>query len=425
VRVLFTTHPASGHLHPLVPLAQALMMAGHEVTFACSPLFCPPVEASGFPAIPASLAWLESGFDDAFPQIGEVFATQGAAAALNWVNEEVFAGATAAMTADLLALSHDRWPDVIVRDHHEFGGYVAAEALALPHATVEVGAFHGAYWRDERVAQQLDRQRAAHGLAPDPNLARLYHFLHLSFVPPRYQDPAAPLPPTAHAPRPVIFDRSGAETLPAWMADLPDWPTVYVTLGTLENRSPGIFPAIIAGLWDEPLNVIVTVGRDQDPADLGPQSSNMHIERYIPQSLLLPHCDLVVSHAGFNSVLGALAHGLPQVVIPLSADQPAHARRCVMLGVGRVIQPDELSPVAVRLAVRAVLADPTYRKNATQRRDEMVALPGPEHGVALLERLAMETRPSAVTPRSGMPRASRWIVRSEEPAAHERAGEVE
>lgn len=223
----------------------------------------------------------------------------------------------------------------------------------------------------------------------------------------------------------MIFDRSGAETLPAWTANLPDWPTVYVTLGTLENRSPGIFPAIIAGLWDEPLNVIVTVGRDQVPADFGPQSSNVHIERYIPQSLLLPHCHLVVSHTGFNSVLGALAHGLPQVVIPLSADQPDHARRCVMLGVGRVIQPNELSPVAVRKAVRAVLADPTYRKNATQLRDEMVALPGPEHGVALLERLAMERRPSTVMPRSGMPKASRWIVRSEEPEAHERAGEVE
>ena len=215
------------------------------------------------------------------------------------------------------------------------------------------------------------------------------------------QDPAAPLPPTAHALRSVIFDRSGAETLPAWMADLANWPTVYVTLGTLENRSPGIFPAIIAGLRDEPLNIIVTVGRDQDPADFGPQSSNVHIERYIPQSLLLPHCDLVVSHAGFNSVLGALAHGLPQVVIPLSADQPDHARRCVMLGVGRVIQPDELSPEAVRQAVRAMLADPTYRKNATQLRDEMVALPGPEHGVALLERLAVEQRPLVATSETG------------------------
>jgi len=394
MRVLFTTQPASGHLHPLVPLAQALVTAGHEVTFACSPSFCPAVEASGFSAIAAGLAWLESAFDEAFPQIDEVFATQGEAAALSWINENVFAGVTAErMVPDLLLLARDWRPDVIVRGLYEFGGYVAAEALGLPHATVEVGAFRAAFWRDAGVAQQLDRLRAAHDLAPDPRLTRLYYFLHLSFVPPRYQDPVAPLPPTAHALRWVVFDRSGVETLPAWVADLPDWPTVYVTLGTVANQWPGIFPAIMAGLQNEPLNVIVTVGRNQDPAAFGPQPPNMHIERYIPQSLLFPHCDLVVSHAGFNSVLGAVAHGLPQVLIPLTADQPDHAQRCVMLGVGRVIQLDALSPEAVRQAVATVLADPAYRENAAQLRDEMAALPGPEHAVGLLERLVAEQRP--------------------------------
>jgi UDP:flavonoid glycosyltransferase YjiC (YdhE family) len=391
VRVLVTTQPASGHLHPLVPLAQALVTAGHEVTFACSPSFCPAVEASGFPAIPAGLDWLESAFGEAFPEIGQVAATQGKAAALNWVNEEVFAGVTAKrIVPDLLALARDWRPDVIVRDLYEFGGYIAAEALAIPHATVEVGAFRGAFWRDEGVAQQLDQQRMAHGLAPDPILARLYHFLHLSFVPPRYQDPAAPLPATAHALRWVLFDRSGDEQLPDWVVHLSEDPVVYVTLGTVGNQRPEIFAAIIAGLRDEPLQLIVTVGRNQNPTDFGPEPQNVHIERYIPQSLLLPHCDLVVSHAGFNSVLAAIAHGLPQVAIPLSADQPDHARRCAMLGVGRVIEYDALSPETVRRAVLTVLADPTYRENAVRLRDEIAALPGPEHGVALLERLAME-----------------------------------
>ena len=54
-----------------------------------------------------------------------------------------------------------------------------------------------------------------------------------------YQDPAAPLPPTAHALRTVIFDRSGHEKLPAWIDDLPDQPTVYATLGTGFNLTNG------------------------------------------------------------------------------------------------------------------------------------------------------------------------------------------
>jgi len=60
---------------------------------------------------------------------------------------------------------------------------------------------------------------------------------------------------------------------------------------------------------------------------------------------------------------------------------------------GQVLTPDALTPETVRTAVRAVLADPSYRRNAEALRDEMAALPGPEYGVALLERLAMEQCP--------------------------------
>jgi hypothetical protein len=99
-------------------------------------LFCPVVEASGFPAVPAGLDWLESALGDAFPRIEEVVDTQGAAAVLNWVNEEGFAGVTAErIVPDLLSLARDWRPDVIVRDLYGSGGYIPAEALEVPHAT--------------------------------------------------------------------------------------------------------------------------------------------------------------------------------------------------------------------------------------------------------------------------------------------------
>ena len=115
--------------------------------------------------------------------------------------------------------------------------------------------------------------------------------------------------------------------------------------------------------------------------------------RYIPVSLLLPHCALAVTNGGSGTLTAALAHGLPVVVVPTGADQPANAARCAALGLGRVVPAAELTPEAVREAVRAVLADPTYRRNTERLRDEMAALPGPEHAVALLERLAREKRP--------------------------------
>ena len=174
---------------------------------------------------------------------------------------------------------------------------------------------------------------------------------------------------------------------------MPARPTVYASLGTIFNHSPGLLAAILAGLRDEPLTLILTVGRNQDPADFGPQPGNVRIERYVPQTLLLPYCDLVVTHGGFNTVQAALGQGLPLVVVPLGADQPANAAACAAMGVGRVVPPEERTPEAIRDAVRAVLGDPAYRATAERVRGEMAALPGPEYAVALLERLARDKQP--------------------------------
>ena len=117
------------------------------------------------------------------------------------------------------------------------------------------------------------------------------------------------------------------------------------------------------------------------------------MERFIPQTPLLPHCDLVVTHGGFNTVTGALNAGLPLVLLPLGSDQPYNAACCAHLGLGVVVAPEEFTPEAIRAAVREVLDNPTYQQNAERVRDEMAALPGPEQAVHLLERLAEERRP--------------------------------
>ena len=127
-----------------------------------------------------------------------------------------------------------------------------------------------------------------------------------------------PIPATTYFIRAQFFDNASGEGLPEWVAQLPAQPTTYVTLGTEVNGEPELYPSvmrtIIEGLRDAPLNLIVTLGRDKDPADFGPQPPNVHIERYIPQTLLLPHCDLMVLHAGSNSLLAALDAGLPLVL---------------------------------------------------------------------------------------------------------------
>jgi UDP:flavonoid glycosyltransferase YjiC (YdhE family) len=391
LRALFTTLPFYGHFHPLVPFARALADAGHEVAFATGASFGPAVTHAGFRHFPA-------GFDRSSAGVYPALRTLRGPDRDAFVERYVFGDLRPRhLLPDLLALAAAWPPQLVVRETAEFAGGLAAEALDIPHAAVSIGA-SGEPTTLGLVAAPLDALRAAHGLAPDPGLAMLYRYLRLCPFPPGFQDPARPVAPTTQYLRPLLADHSGPEGLPAWVGALPDRPVVYVGLGTVFNE-PAIFRACLAGLRDEALTLVVTVGRDQDPADYGPQPDNVHLARYIPLSLLLAHCDLVVTNGGSGTLTAALAHGLPLVVVPLNADQPGNAARCAALGLGRVVPPAELTPEAARRAVLAVLADPRYRANAARLRDEIAALPGPERGAALLERLAAERQPIVATGR--------------------------
>ena len=182
--------------------------------------------------------------------------------------------------------------------------------------------------------------------------------------------------------------------MPDWTTAIEGAPSIYFTLGTVFNHESGdLFARVLAGLRELPVNLLVTVGREIDPATLGPQPAHVRVERFVPQAEILPHVDLVVSHGGSGSVLGALAHGRPMVVLPIGADQPLNAERISALGVGRSLDAIEATPDDVREAAASVLADATYRESAGRLADEIAALPSPDVAVGLLERLARERRP--------------------------------
>jgi UDP:flavonoid glycosyltransferase YjiC (YdhE family) len=386
VRMLFTFAGGSGHLDPLVPIARAAEAAGHTIAFAGRPWMIPKVEALGLSAfatgsdvgltpkrLPLAAVDLQRDMQDIGTGFGRRIARERA--------------------TDMLVLCAAWQPDLLVCEETDFGPMVVAERLGLPYATVLVIAA-GSFVRPDTVAGPLNEVRAEHGLPPDPELAMLSRYLVLSPFPPSYRDPAFPLPAVAHSIRPLTLDTAPSDPVPAWLTRMNGVPTVYFTLGTVYNMESGdLFQRVLAGLRDLPINLIVTVGRDIDPAEFGPQPANIHIERYIPQSVLLPQCDAVVSHGGSGSVIGALAYGLPMVLIPMGADQPLNAVRCAELGVAQVLDAVAVSPEAVRAAVAIVLANPSYRQAAERLRNEMAALPAPAYAVMLLERLAPEHRP--------------------------------
>jgi UDP:flavonoid glycosyltransferase YjiC (YdhE family) len=394
VRILFTFVGGAGHFNPLVPIARAAA-AGHVVAFAGPGSMAATVVAAGFEALPTGAA------DDspAASQATRIELRPPDAAHEAKIIRTIFAGRLARERAAALLPIAAAWqPDVIVAEEMDFGALVAAERLGLPYATVLVIAA-GSFVPPELIATPLNALRAEHDLPPDPELTMLSRYLVISPFPPSYRDPRFPLPATAHTLRPFAVDRpieasAGGAALPSWWGQPGAAPAVYLTLGTVFNLESGdLMARLVAALRTLPINLIATVGQAIDPAELGPQPPNVWIEPYIAQSLLLPHCRLVVSHGGSGTVIGALTHGLPLVVIPLGADQMVNAERCAALGVGRVLDVMAITPELAREAVTDVLANPSYRHQAERIRDEVAGLPGPEHVVSLLERLVAEGRP--------------------------------
>jgi MGT family glycosyltransferase len=398
-RFLFSCIGGYGHLHPLVPLAQALQQAGHEVAFLTGANLQALVETAGFRAFPVAP---QRPNDPENVEFKALLATLPVSSleTEKLIYNRLFCGiAPRLRTPDLMAVVQQWQPHMLIREGGDYSTILVAEKSGLPYATV---AFAAALKTmpvfEQNAAARLDPLRESWGLPPDPELTALYRYLYLAYSPPTFAlqpvgagDLPDALPDTLRFSRPEIFDTSGDEVLPAWIAELPPQPTVYVTLGTEINGTPEFYPGvlqtIIAGLRDLPLNLIVTLGRGKDPADFGVQPPNVHIEPYIPQSLLLPHCNLIVMHGGSNTLLAALDVALPMVAVPLIADQFFNAYTLHNMKLGEVVQWDALTPESIRVAVAEVLQNPVYKQNVVRLQTEMHALPDQRHAVRLIEQI--------------------------------------
>ena len=130
---------------------------------------------------------------------------------------------------------------------------------------------------------------------------------------------------------------------------------MYVTSGT--ERTATTFPwrdvfAVIAGL---DVDAVATIGSHVDPADVGPVPPNVRLERFVPQADVLRRSAVVISHGGAGTVLGAASHGVPQLVVPLFADQWQNAVAVRDAGCGVFAGPDSRSADDIDASLRTLL----------------------------------------------------------------------
>jgi UDP:flavonoid glycosyltransferase YjiC (YdhE family) len=382
MQIAFACNPALGHLLPLLPLATAARAAGHEIAFLAGASLADRIERAGFRRVEAGPADLPTAFQHVPERAG---LTGRRLAAATW--KGAFGGVIAPqMAAGLLGLAREWRPDLLVHDDSELGTWIVAERLGIPHVSLQATAWRGTGVR--LASEPLGRLRASLGLPDDAGLERWHRHGYLTTRPPALYNPDDPMPATTVPLRPVAQDELEAD-LPPWLTREPGGaPRVAVTLGTILPGRLDAMTTILDGLERLDVEVVATVGPGLEPSVLGQRPPRVHVERYLPMSRLLPTCDALVFHAGSGTMLAALAAGLPLVLLPVAADQPENADRCVAAGVGIALASDGRSADDVERATRAILDEPRWRAAAARVSDEIASMPAPAEVLPALERLA-------------------------------------
>jgi UDP:flavonoid glycosyltransferase YjiC (YdhE family) len=381
MRVIVSCVPQTGHFLPLLPLAQAFSARGDEVIIASGPdaeeavvdrglsfrAVGPPFE-SWFAALRARTRGIP-GDGLAPSRVGGYFVPR--------LFGEI---GTAVVVDDLLALCRERAPDLLVFDPYLFAAPLVAAASGARPVLHSIGPLMDRNVLD-LVADAVSPIWREFG-SDVPLAAGIYSGTTLTVCPPSLEPAAAGLD-RAQPLRPAPLPLAEPAALPVSFSN-PENPLVYLTLGTFSNNDLDLFGLVLGALEDEPVNVLATIGRDNDPSALAPTPDNARVEQYIAQTEVLPYCSAVVHHAGSGTMFGVLAHGLASVTLPQSADNFVNADLLARAGAARTLMPGQVTGAAVRDAVRTVLDSASYRHRAGQLADEIAAMPSADDVAARL-----------------------------------------
>ncbi|MDX6310200.1 MAG: hypothetical protein QOI06_3246 [Nocardioidaceae bacterium] len=380
MRVLAASTAGSGHFAPLVPVLAALDRGGAEILLVVPPGLVAAAEATGHP--------YRVGGEPAAPELSAIWdrvpsVSRDEAAIL--VNREIFGRLdTQAMLPAVEAACDDWEPDLVLHEPAEFASAVAAERRDLPHAQVAIGLARVETSSIALAAPVLEGYGSGFvtRLLASPYLTRL----------PASMDPSTF--PTTLRFRESTVNHPGP---------LPDWwdgdgsVLVFISFGTVAGRLPVgsmVYRAACEAVAGLPVRALLTMGRTRDPAELGDVPANVHVETWVDQQVALGHAGLVVCHGGAGTTFGALAAGVPLVVVPLMADQPTNGRLVYQSGAGLLVETDRagsppeaqagVTAARIRSAIRTVLADPSYATAARRVADEMAAMPALDRVAASL-----------------------------------------
>ena len=361
----------AGHLNPLLPFLAAAHRCGDETLIVGPPALRDMVERAGYP--------FRAGGEPSEAEVAPIrerlpVIPPHEASMLG--NRELFGRLAATAMLPGMERTCAEWsPDLVLRDPCEYASAVVAARLGIPSAQVAISLAEAEAWSIAAAAPALDAHRPGlvDELRASPYLTRF----------PASLDPS-PFPVT------IRFRDSG----PTRGGPLPDWwdgadaPLVYLTFGTVLGHmsiAAGVYRTALSAIAGVPVRALLTLGRRFDRSGLGPIPPNVHVEAWVDEADVLAAADLVVCHGGSGTTFGALAAGVPVVVVPLFADQFENGRRVADGGAGLVVEATRTTDAPVRrligeedaprvaAGIMSALATPSYRRSARRIAAEMAS----------------------------------------------------
>jgi zeaxanthin glucosyltransferase len=428
MKIGFISMPLTGHLNPMTALARKLQARGHEIVFIGVPDAGSTVRAAGLHFVP----WCEEEFPagscaSALAPVAKLHGTEATRWTIQGAGRAFFQAASRQLSRTIA----ETGVEALVLDTIHMYLEVVPMSLGMPYAhvwailnidfsgTTPPSVVPGPY-EDTPAgrARNLDALKksdnAFFGLVqplaeeyaeraglmfdwsgPVATVSRQAAAI-VSQTPKEFDLPGIPWPPQFHYAGP-FFDDAGREPIPFSWEKLDGRPLIYASLGTLVNGMTSIYQTILAAVGRMPeIQVVLAKGNNIELSDLGPIPPNVIVVDNAPQLELLKRSVLCITHAGLNTALESLAHGVPMMAIPISYDQPGVATRIAHHGVGEFLEVDNLTTDGLYELIQKVLRTPAYREKAQYFRDVIAKRPGLDIAAEAIElafEQAIENRP--------------------------------
>jgi len=411
---------AAGHLNPMTTLGYELKQRGHRVTVvgiedaqqktvaaglefqvigesdfpkgATKDLFIQLGKMSGFEALQYTLQWITDETRTCFRDAPEVIKMVGIEALL--VDQVSQAGGTIAEYLDIpfvsvcSAIMINR--EITVPPFNTTWNYnLSWWALLRNRLGYEVLTRVGKSIREVINSYRQEWNLSVRSNNPNENYSQL---AQLSQQPAEFEFPRKELPSTFHFTGPYSNPIS-REPAPFPYEKLTGQPLIYASLGTLQNRLLWIFEMIAEACLGLDAQLVIALGGGAAPESLPELPGNTLVVGYAPQLELLQKATLTITHAGMNTTLESLSNGVPMVAIPITNDQPGVAARIAWTGTGEVLTLKGLSVSRLRGAIKQVLTEDSYRKNALRLQEAISRAGGVKRAADIIEQVIATGKP--------------------------------